>query len=173
VARHRPTAAASSIDKNIPCHPRTSRAPVSGMRNWRPLLFNKTGGKICAHKHKTGNKNNNINNNYYFLSIALYLCCSVFEQKNFIASLLSWIALVVWCILLRPSHVQFLTCGLKKRMQFSRFICFNHLYCMLSATFIRRKTVEVHDKYKTIQWQYEKQKNNTTYTCCIYRYSYI
>ena len=32
------------------------------------------------------------------------------------------------------------------------------------TTFIHRKTVEVRTKYKTIQWQYEKQKNNTTYS---------
>jgi len=32
------------------------------------------------------------------------------------------------------------------------------------TTVIHRRTVEVHYKYNTIQWQYEKQKNNTTYT---------
>jgi len=31
------------------------------------------------------------------------------------------------------------------------------------ATFIHRKTVEVHDKHKSIQWQYDIQKHNTTY----------
>jgi len=32
------------------------------------------------------------------------------------------------------------------------------------SNFIHRKTVEVRNKYNTIQWQYEKKKNNTTYT---------